>query len=65
IAPGFIETPMTEKLPDDIKNEMLKHIALGAYGKPEDIADLTAFLASEGANYITGVVIDIDGGLSI
>src|SRR5690554_6836580 len=65
IAPGFIETQMTEKLPDDIKNEMLKHIALGAYGKPEDIANLTAFLASEDANYITGVVIDIDGGLSI
>ncbi len=65
IAPGFIETPMTEKLPEDIKNEMLRHIGLGEYGTPDDIANLTYFLASPMSRYITGVVIDIDGGLSI
>nr|WP_035357862.1 3-oxoacyl-[acyl-carrier-protein] reductase [Acholeplasma equifetale] len=65
IAPGFIETPMTQKLPPEIKEEMLKHIGLGKYGKPEDIAYLVGFLASPLASYITGVVIDVDGGLTI
>ncbi|HHY96996.1 MAG TPA: 3-oxoacyl-[acyl-carrier-protein] reductase [Acholeplasma sp.] len=65
IAPGFIETPMTQKLPPEIKEEMLKHISLGKYGKPEDIAYLVGFLASPLASYITGVVIDVDGGLTI
>lgn len=65
VAPGFIETAMTKKLPEEVRNEMLKHIALGTYGQPEDIANLVAFLASPDAGYITGVVIDIDGGLAI
>ncbi|MBN3490192.1 3-oxoacyl-[acyl-carrier-protein] reductase [Acholeplasma equirhinis] len=65
VAPGFIETAMTKKLPDEVRQEMLKHIAMGSYGQPEDIANLVAFLASEDARYITGVVVDIDGGLTI
>lgn len=65
IAPGFIETQMTKNLPVQVREEMLKYIALGEYGQPEDIANLVGFLASPEAGYITGVVIDVDGGLQI
>ncbi len=63
IAPGFIETAMTEKLNDDQKNKMLANIPMGAFGKGEDIANLTAFLASDEARYITGQTIHINGGM--
>lgn len=65
IAPGFIETQMTRNLPPQVREEMLKHIALGTYGQPEDIANLVGFLSSPEAGYITGVVVDVDGGLTI
>ncbi len=65
VAPGFIETAMTKRLPEEVRSEMLKHIALGTYGQPEDIANVVAFLASPEAGYVTGVVIDVDGGLAI
>lgn len=65
IAPGFIETQMTRNLPEQVRAEMLRYIALGSYGQPEDIANLVGFLASPEAGYITGVVIDVDGGLTI
>jgi 3-oxoacyl-[acyl-carrier protein] reductase len=65
IAPGFIETDMTNKLPEDIKKEYLRSIPLGRYGAPTDIAELAAFLASDQAAYITGAVIAVDGGLSM
>lgn len=63
LAPGFIETQMTEKLPDTIKQTMLKRIPLGAYGKPDDVFNALAFLASNYANYITGQVIHVNGGM--
>ena len=63
IAPGFIATDMTDKLPDKIKEESLKQIPLGKYGTPEDVANLAAFLVSEQAAYITGQVINVDGGM--
>ncbi|MEO0123324.1 MAG: 3-oxoacyl-[acyl-carrier-protein] reductase [candidate division WOR-3 bacterium] len=63
IAPGFIETRMTEKLPDEIKQVYFKLIPLGRFGKPEDVANLALFLASDQADYITGQVIAIDGGM--
>lgn len=63
IAPGFIDTDMTAALPDKIKEEMLKRIPLRKLGKPEDIADAVAFLASDGANYITGETIHVNGGM--
>ncbi len=63
IAPGFIETQMTGSLPEGVKEYYLKSIPLGRYGTPDEVADLAVFLASDRAQYITGQVINIDGGL--
>ena len=63
VAPGFIQTDMTENLGDN--NPLLNSIPLGRMGKPEDIAAAVAFLASDGAAYITGEVLKVDGGLAI
>ncbi len=65
VAPGFIETEMTDKIPENIREEMIKSIPLQKMGKPKDIADLVAFLASDKADYITGQVIQVDGGIAI
>jgi len=62
IAPGFIVTEMTDKLPQERKEAILAMIPLNRFGKPEDVAELVAFLANEKASYITGQVICIDGG---
>ncbi|WP_077368644.1 3-oxoacyl-[acyl-carrier-protein] reductase [Anaerosalibacter sp. Marseille-P3206] len=63
VAPGFVETDMTNVLNDKIKKEMLNQIPLKRFAKPEDIADVVAFLCSEKANYITGQIINVDGGM--
>lgn len=63
VTPGLIHSKMTEVLPEDVKQGYLKNIALGRFGTPEDIANVVAFLASPDSNYVTGQVIDIDGGL--
>ncbi|MFJ7648110.1 3-oxoacyl-[acyl-carrier-protein] reductase [Lysinibacillus sp. NPDC097279] len=63
IAPGFIETEMTEQLPEEIKQGMLTQIPLAKLGQPEDIAKAVAFLASDEANYMTGQTLHIDGGM--
>ncbi len=63
VTPGLIESDMTEILPDDLKQKYLEKIALGRFGTPEDVANVIAFLASDEAAYVTGQVLDIDGGL--
>lgn len=63
IAPGFIETAMTDKLTEDQKNKMLVNIPVGTFGKGDDIANTAIFLASEEAKYITGQTIHVNGGM--
>ncbi|HTW63514.1 MAG TPA: 3-oxoacyl-[acyl-carrier-protein] reductase [Bryobacteraceae bacterium] len=63
IAPGFIETDMTGKLSQELKDNLVGHIALQRIGKPEDVAAAVRFLASEEAGYITGHVLNVNGGL--
>lgn len=65
IAPGFIKTPMTDKLTDEQKSAMLNLIAMKRYGLPEEIAGVVSFLASKDSSYVTGQVIEISGGLSM
>ncbi len=63
IAPGFIDTEMTGALSEKVQEQILTQIPLGTFGKPEDIANCAAFLASDEAAYITGQVIQVDGGM--
>ena len=65
IAPGFIETEMTKKLDEETIENYLKGIPLGKLGSPSDVAELVSFLSSDNANYITGQIINIDGGMII
>ena len=65
VAPGFIDTPMTQVLSEERKQALLANIPLGSLGTPRDIAETLAFLASEEARYITGQVITVDGGISL
>ncbi len=63
VAPGFIETEMTEVLPAEIKESYLKQIPLGRFGKPQDVANVVLFLASDLSSYITGETIHVNGGM--
>ncbi len=62
IAPGLVKTGMTDAIPEKIREEMVSHIPVGRIGTPDDIAYGVAFLASDNASYITGIVLDINGG---
>ena len=63
VAPGFVETDMTEILPEKIKENMLNSIPLGRMGKAQEIANAISFLASDDASYITGQILQVDGGM--
>jgi len=65
IAPGFIDTPMTQQLPEERRQAIMEQVPLGFLGTPRDVAEAVAFLASEEARYITGQVLTIDGGISL
>ena len=63
IAPGFIQTPMTDVLPDELKKTYLAQIPAGRFGTPDDIANACVFLASDEASYINGQTLNINGGM--
>lgn len=65
IAPGFVDTDMTRELPEERRKEIVKQVPAGRYASPDEIASVAAFLASDGAAYITGAVIPVDGGLGM
>ena len=64
IAPGFIDTEMTQRLKEELKEEIRRRIPLNSFGSPRDVAEAVAFLASEEARYITGQVLNVDGGMA-
>ena len=63
IAPGYIETPMTEVLPEKVKEELRRMIPMERLGRPEDVAEAVLFLVSEASGYITGQVLNVNGGI--
>ena len=63
VAPGYIQTEMTEQLPEEVKAAYLRQVALGRAGTPEDVAEVIAFLVSSRAGYLTGQTVQVDGGL--
>lgn len=63
IAPGFIDTPMTAKLPEKVKTQLLSMVPVGRLGNPNEVAEAIIFLASDGASYITGSTIHVNGGM--
>ncbi|MDA1320656.1 MAG: 3-oxoacyl-ACP reductase FabG, partial [Proteobacteria bacterium] len=65
IAPGFIQTAMTEVLTDEVKDELLKRVPIGSMGTPEDIAAAVVYLASPEAGYLTGATLHINGGMAM
>ena len=65
VAPGFIDTDMTEAMPEGAKDKIVTGMPMGRTGKPEDVAEAVAFLASEQAGYITGEVLRVDGGMAM
>jgi NAD(P)-dependent dehydrogenase (short-subunit alcohol dehydrogenase family) len=65
VAPGFIQTDMTAALPEELQAEFKKQIPAARYGTVDDVADVTLFLASDGAGYVSGAVIPVDGGLGM
>ena len=65
VAPGFIQTDMTDKLPEDVRDAYIKNIPLGRFGQVEDIANAVKYLASDEAGYVTGSTIHVNGGMYV
>lgn len=64
VIPGFINTPMTESVPDKVKELVIKQIAMRRFGDPEEVSDTIAFLSSDKSSYVTGASIEVSGGQS-
>jgi len=63
VAPGYVETELTGTLPEKVKGQILEQVPMGRFGQPEEISEVVAFLAGEGAGYVTGQTITVDGGM--
>jgi 3-oxoacyl-[acyl-carrier protein] reductase len=63
VAPGYVETELTGGLSENIKGQILGQVPMGRFGEPEEIAEVVAFLAGNGATYVTGQTIAVDGGM--
>jgi 3-oxoacyl-[acyl-carrier protein] reductase len=63
VAPGYVETELTEELPESVKEQILNQVPVGRFGEPAEIAEVVAFLVGEGAAYVTGQTITVDGGM--
>lgn len=65
VAPGYVETELTGSLPDKVKDQIRSQVPVGRFGEPEEIAEAVAFLAGEGAGYVTGQTVTVDGGMTM
>jgi 3-oxoacyl-[acyl-carrier protein] reductase len=65
VAPGYVETELTGSLPEKVKNQIRDQVPMGRFGEAEEVAEVVAFLAGEGAGYVTGQTIAVDGGMTM
>jgi 3-oxoacyl-[acyl-carrier protein] reductase len=65
VAPGYVETELTRSLPDDVKDQIKGQVPAGRFGEAEEVAEVVAFLAGEGAGYVTGQTLAVDGGMTM
>jgi 3-oxoacyl-[acyl-carrier protein] reductase len=65
VAPGYVETELTRRLPDDVKDQIKGQVPVGRFGEAEEVAEVVAFLAGEGAGYVTGQTVAVDGGMTM